>query len=125
MAFSGGLGSGKTTMIRGVVRGALGRDPVASPTFVFWHQYRHDPPLSHLDLYRIEHESELEELGLEEAFTPDAVVLVEWPERAPHLLPDDHLLIEIEGIGQAPREVSLRATGPRSVHLLEAAKAAC
>ncbi|TAM91908.1 tRNA (adenosine(37)-N6)-threonylcarbamoyltransferase complex ATPase subunit type 1 TsaE [bacterium] len=125
IAFAGGLGSGKTTMVRGVVRGALGSDPVASPTFVFWHRYREQPPLHHLDLYRIEHQAELEELGLDEAFTPDAAVLVEWPERAPSLLPPDHLAVSIEGMGDQPRTIALRATGPRSEHMLESVEAAC
>jgi len=125
VALRGGLGTGKTTLIRGIVRAALGRDPVASPTFVFWHRYREHPPLHHLDLYRIEHASELEELGLEEAFAPDATVLVEWPERAPELLPSDRLDVTLEGSGNEPREVTLRATGPRSARLLEDAVAAC
>ncbi|TAM56590.1 tRNA (adenosine(37)-N6)-threonylcarbamoyltransferase complex ATPase subunit type 1 TsaE [bacterium] len=125
LAFSGELGSGKTTMIRGVVRAALGDDPVASPTFVFWHRYRKEPPLHHLDLYRVESEHELEELGFEEALTPDAVVLVEWPERAPELLPEDRLAVTIEGIGALPRSITLHAGGPRSERLLGCLEAAC
>ena len=125
IAFTGGLGSGKTTMIRGIVRGTLGGDPVASPSFVFWHRYREHPPLHHLDLYRIESERELEELGLEEAFTPDAVVLVEWPERAADLLPADHLAVSIEGVGSQPRAIDLHAAGRQAAHLLESAEAAC
>jgi len=125
LTFSGDLGTGKTTMIRGVVRGALGVDPVTSPTFVFWHRYRREPPLHHLDLYRIETERDLDELGLEEAFARDAIVLVEWPERAPHLLPADRLDVEMAGVGDAPREILLRPRGARSRELLLAMESTC
>ena len=87
IALFGTLGAGKTTLARGLLRG-LGHDgDVASPTFPIVQAY--DPPdvrlpVWHVDLYRIEHDGELEELGLDEARL-DAALLIEWPERLPRL----------------------------------------
>lgn len=81
IALSGPLGVGKTALARGVI-GALGHGgDVPSPSFAFVQPYDHlDPPVWHVDLYRIEDRSEIAELGLDSA--SDAVLLVEWPERA-------------------------------------------
>src|SRR5205823_2596906 len=78
---SGPLGVGKTTLARGLI-GALGHEgDVPSPTFAIVQPYEDlDPPVWHVDLYRIEDPAEIEELGLDAA--ADAVLLVEWPERA-------------------------------------------
>ncbi|HEY5712908.1 MAG TPA: tRNA (adenosine(37)-N6)-threonylcarbamoyltransferase complex ATPase subunit type 1 TsaE [Allosphingosinicella sp.] len=90
VALFGGLGAGKTTLCRGVLRG-LGHDgDVASPTFPIVQAYAPPDtrlPLWHVDLYRIEHPSELDELGLGEA-RDEAAMLIEWPERLPTLWPD-------------------------------------
>ena len=108
VTLSGALGAGKTTFVRGIALELLGADPVTSPTFTFWHEYPGTPPLRHLDLYRIEDEYELAELGLEEAFRGDAVVAIEWPERAPSLIPAGARSVEIEGAGAQPRIVRWR-----------------
>jgi tRNA threonylcarbamoyladenosine biosynthesis protein TsaE len=87
VALFGTLGAGKTTLARGVLRG-LGFDgDVASPTFPIVQVYETQPPLWHVDLYRIEQPEELAELGLDEARL-DAAMLIEWPERLPRLWPD-------------------------------------
>ena len=90
VALFGSLGAGKTTLCRGILRG-LGHDgDVASPTFPIVQAYGPPDtrlPLWHVDLYRIEDSSELEEIGLEEALE-EAALLVEWPERLPALWPD-------------------------------------
>ena len=81
IALSGPLGVGKTTLVRGFLA-ALGHDgEVPSPSFAIVQPYEAlDPPAWHVDLYRLEYRSELAELGLDAA--EDAVLLVEWPERA-------------------------------------------
>lgn len=105
VALSGGLGAGKTTFVRAVVRGRTGSDTATSPTFTFWHRYQADPPIDHLDLYRIEEPAELAELGLEEAFDGTSIALVEWWEHAPSLLPGRRYLVTISGLGSEPRDV--------------------
>lgn len=87
VALFGTLGAGKTSFARGVLRGLGFTGDVASPTFPIVQVYETQPPLWHVDLYRIEHEGELEELGLDEARL-DAALLIEWPERLPRLWPD-------------------------------------
>jgi tRNA threonylcarbamoyl adenosine modification protein YjeE len=110
VALSGPLGSGKTTFVRAVVRALHGVDEGSSPTFTFRHRYDGDPPIEHLDFYRIRSESEIPELGLEEAFQGDAIVLIEWWGNAPSLLPEARWEIRIEGSGDSPRVVSIGET---------------
>lgn len=83
---TGEMGAGKTTLVRGMAR-AIGapEDEVSSPTFTLLHTYRGPKyTIHHLDLYRLEREEELLQLGLEELESePDALVLVEWGEKFP------------------------------------------
>jgi tRNA threonylcarbamoyladenosine biosynthesis protein TsaE len=87
VALSGGLGAGKTSLCRGILRGVGFTGDVASPTFPIVLTYAPPEvrlPIWHVDLYRIEDPAELEELGLDEA-RDDAALLIEWPERLPFL----------------------------------------
>ena len=95
ITLSGPLGVGKTALARGLLE-ALGQEgEVPSPTFSIVQPYdEFDPPVWHVDLYRIEHVSELEELGLDAA--ADAVLLVEWPERAGAALWPEALRLTLE-----------------------------
>lgn len=117
----GDLGAGKTALARAVIRARLG-DPhleVPSPTFALVQPY---PGVVHADLYRLADESEIEELGLfEEA---DAVVLVEWPERAPRLdtLPGYAITLRPHGTAEE-RIVEIAARGGRSLDRLALALA--
>ena len=81
IAISGPLGAGKTTLVRGYLAALGYLDEVPSPSFAIVQPYETlDPPVWHIDLYRLENRSEIAELGLDAA--EDAVLLVEWPERA-------------------------------------------
>ena len=81
ITLSGPLGVGKTALARGFIAGLGHEGEVPSPSFAIVQPYEElDPPVWHVDLYRIEDEDELDELGLDSA--TDAVLLVEWPERA-------------------------------------------
>ncbi|HEY8298642.1 MAG TPA: tRNA (adenosine(37)-N6)-threonylcarbamoyltransferase complex ATPase subunit type 1 TsaE [Candidatus Baltobacteraceae bacterium] len=115
VGLSGPLGAGKTSFVRAVVRALHGDDPTTSPTFTFWHRYAprsaEQTPIDHLDLYRVDNPAELTELGLEEAFAGDSIVLVEWWRNAPSLLPARRYEIEIDGKGDEPR--SLRIAVPQ------------
>ena len=84
----GELGTGKTTLVKGIAQAldAAEPDEVTSPTFTLIHEFdgtRHGKPvkLFHLDVYRLESERQLETLGLDDLLTPDALVLVEWGEK--------------------------------------------
>jgi tRNA threonylcarbamoyladenosine biosynthesis protein TsaE len=88
VALFGDLGSGKTTLIKGITAGLGATDSVSSPTFTIQHQYRGaDMMIYHFDFYRIESTGELRDIGCEEFFDGDGICLVEWPERAVELLP--------------------------------------
>ena len=106
LALSGELGAGKTTFVRALVRALHGSDlPVSSPTFVFRQRYDGTPPVEHLDLFRLNDPVEAADLGLEEAFGPDRITVVEWPERLPGLLPAGAIAIRIDGAGDEPRRL--------------------
>ena len=79
---SGDLGAGKTTLVRGACRQLGVNEPVRSPTFTLGVRHRGRIPVSHLDLYRLESLDAEDPSLLEEYFTADAIVFVEWPERA-------------------------------------------
>ncbi len=87
----GNLGAGKTTLTKGIVQG-LGAAPleeVSSPTFTLIHEYGSPPAVYHVDLYRLEKASEAATLGLDDLFDSPAMVLIEWGERFPELMPAD------------------------------------
>jgi tRNA threonylcarbamoyladenosine biosynthesis protein TsaE len=107
VAISGALGSGKTVFVRAVVRALHGRDEGTSPTFTFRHRYSGAPPIEHLDFYRIGERDDVAELGLEEAFGGEAIVLVEWWRNAPQLLPASRWEVHLEGAGEAPRTITI------------------
>ena len=84
----GDLGTGKTTLVKGIAQAldAAEPDEVTSPTFTLLHEYDgsldgRPIKLYHIDVYRLESERQLETLGLDELLTPDALVLVEWGEK--------------------------------------------
>jgi tRNA threonylcarbamoyl adenosine modification protein YjeE len=108
VALWGELGAGKTTLARAILRALGVKEDVPSPTFTLMQSYDTDPPVAHYDLYRLKNAREMEELGFDDALN-DGAVLVEWPERAPELLPPDALHVRLgleEGVRMA------RLTGP-------------
>jgi tRNA threonylcarbamoyladenosine biosynthesis protein TsaE len=108
IALSGPVGSGKTAFVRAIVRALHGADQSSSPSFTFRHRYDGDPPIDHIDFFRIDDPRETSELGLEEAFDGRSIVLVEWWRNAPDAIPEHRYEIEIEGAGERPRTLSLR-----------------
>ncbi|GKS59955.1 tRNA (adenosine(37)-N6)-threonylcarbamoyltransferase complex ATPase subunit type 1 TsaE [Nitrospira sp.] len=113
VALKGDLGAGKTQFVKGLAQGlgAATRE-VASPTFVFIHEYRGRLPLAHIDLYRIEASEELDQLGWADYLDGRWVVAVEWPEKAENRLPADRVEIQLQHRTPRTREATCTAFGP-------------
>ena len=109
---TGDLGSGKTTLVRGLLRTLGVEGPVKSPTYAWVEPYtvsRLD--LYHFDFYRFDDRTEWLSSGLREYFRPDAACIVEWPERAGAVLPPPDLLVRLTYDGEA-RQASIEAHSP-------------
>jgi tRNA threonylcarbamoyladenosine biosynthesis protein TsaE len=108
----GNLGAGKTTLAKGIISGLGASEPedVTSPTFTLIHEYGHeyrDVRVYHIDLYRLDRAEQVATLGLHEIFDREAVVLIEWGERFPQLLPDDRIEIRIEPLNEESRRIEI------------------
>lgn len=126
---SGDFGAGKTLLTQGIAWG-LGADrTVTSPSFTLVNEYQltgndRKHRLYHVDLYRLESVTEIESLGLEVYLDdPDAVTVIEWPERLPAGSVADHLLVRIGVVSDTKRRMRFIPCGPRYQNLLAAVKA--
>jgi tRNA threonylcarbamoyladenosine biosynthesis protein TsaE len=110
----GQLGAGKTTLAKGIVKGlgAASPDEVSSPTFTLIHEYGRDGRVFHVDLYRLEEPRELATLGLEDLFEREAVVLIEWGERFPQILPAARTEIRITVAEDETRAIDVQRVMP-------------
>lgn len=105
----GSLGAGKTTFARGFLRALGYTDKVKSPTFTLVEMYDFDSrTIFHFDLYRLEEARELKDIGIEEYFIPNAICLIEWPEKGAPFLPDPDLACYIEFTNEG-RELNVEA----------------
>ncbi|MGE5142767.1 MAG: tRNA (adenosine(37)-N6)-threonylcarbamoyltransferase complex ATPase subunit type 1 TsaE [Acidobacteriota bacterium] len=85
---SGDLGTGKTTLIQAICRGIGAEVPATSPTYALVHRYESPiGPVFHVDCYRLKSSKEARDLGLDDILLQKAVLLVEWPEKAGHMMP--------------------------------------
>lgn len=108
---SGDLGSGKTTLTKGIVAGlhAAKEDDVTSPTFTLVHEYGSGNKVFHGDLYRIESFHDFETLGLEDVFAKPAIVILEWSERFPLTAPWPQVRVKLEHLGGDSRRITLES----------------
>jgi tRNA threonylcarbamoyladenosine biosynthesis protein TsaE len=109
VSLSGDLGAGKTTLAQAICSGYGVVEPVTSPTYALVHRYEADKsPVYHVDLYRLDNESQLTNIGWDDLMSERAVVIVEWPERAGDRMPADHLHIDLGHLrGDESRRVLL------------------
>lgn len=110
VALSGNLGSGKTTFLKGFTAGMglKNADAVTSPTFSLMHIYDSNPRIYHFDLYRLESEKEVLNIGFEEFVSDtEAITCVEWAEKAPGLMPASTVRIVFSVEGENERKIVL------------------
>lgn len=109
VALTGNLGAGKTTFTKAIAKGLGITDLIVSPTFTLIHEYSGGRmPLYHFDLYRIEDDEELYELGYEEYFYGEGICVIEWADRIGDYLPEDAVHVHIDyGVGENERIVEI------------------
>ena len=108
IAFTGGLGAGKTAFCQGLAEGLGCTDPVSSPTFAIVNYYRGPRPLAHLDLYRIHTEADLAAAGFYDYLDMGAVVACEWSENCAELLAQENpVSVDIQRVDENTRKITL------------------
>jgi tRNA threonylcarbamoyladenosine biosynthesis protein TsaE len=110
---SGELGSGKTTLAKGIISGlgAAREEDVTSPTFTLVHVFHNHCKVYHVDLYRVETFQDLESLGLEDALGEQAVVIIEWPDRFTFRTDWPRVEIRLEHAGGDSRRIAISGLG--------------
>lgn len=118
----GDLGAGKTTFVRGFLRGLNFAGKVKSPTFTLVEEYDlSQGSLYHFDLYRLSHPEELNFIGIREYFTPTSLVFIEWPERGQGSLPLADVEVSFQILPEG-REVQIKSYSEKGQALLLALK---
>lgn len=111
IALHGDMGAGKTTLIHAVCETMGVKDVVTSPTFSIINQYKTTggQTVYHMDLYRIKDENEAANAGIEDCLYSGELCLVEWPEKAPGIFPDDTLHITISSVDDNTRKLKINS----------------
>ncbi len=121
LALAGDLGAGKTAFTQGLARGLGITEPVTSPTFTLINQYRtaEGIRLQHVDSYRLANAPlEMWDVGLADLFAGDDIVVIEWADRIPGLLPEERLEIVFSYLGEGWRRLCFKAHGARYVGMI-------
>jgi tRNA threonylcarbamoyladenosine biosynthesis protein TsaE len=110
VAFFGELGSGKTTLIKGICEGFGIEKGVKSPSFVFLRIYKGEMILYHFDFYRLRRKEEMVNAGFDEFFYEGGVVLIEWADRVGELLPESRFDVRMRILSETEREIEISHT---------------
>lgn len=111
LCFSGELGAGKTTFLKGLISEIAGisEEEVCSPTFVYLHHYAHAFDIYHFDLYRLRSSTQFLQMGFcEYLHNNKALCCIEWPEKIPDLLPPTAIFITLRYLEEGMREIEVR-----------------
>lgn len=113
IALNGELGSGKTTLVRSICQGlgCSSLEFVTSPTFVLMQEYQGRCTVNHLDVYRLDDESQFLDFGGDELFQNGNVVLIEWAEKIRNCLPNSRIDVFLEIVSQDERRISVSLIG--------------
>ena len=110
LAFHGEMGAGKTTFIHALCQAMGVKDPVTSPTFSIINQYNaaDEKIVYHIDLYRLKDADEAINAGIEDCLFSGNICLVEWPEKAPSIFPDDTLHLYVSLVNNDTRQIEFK-----------------
>jgi tRNA threonylcarbamoyladenosine biosynthesis protein TsaE len=116
VALFGDLGAGKTTFVQGLAHGLGIKRKITSPTFVFMRLYpfvknKIEMTFYHIDLYRGEEKADFDALGLDEIFSPDSIVVLEWAQKLENFLPKMRINVKIETIDTKTRRINVKRAG--------------
>lgn len=114
VALVGPMGAGKTVLARGIAHGAGARGYIASPSFVVIREYQGPVRVAHVDFFRIEKPDEVLHLGLDDLIEGEGIVLIEWADRVPGVLPPDHVLVQC-AFGSAPMDRTMTVIVPATM----------
>jgi tRNA threonylcarbamoyladenosine biosynthesis protein TsaE len=111
LLLEGELGSGKTTLVKGLVAGlgAAREEEVTSPSFTLVHEYGHERKVYHVDLFRIEGARDFASLGLDDLFEEDATVIIEWGERISDNAPGLQWRVRLEYVTSEERRITVES----------------
>lgn len=124
VCLEGELGTGKTCFVQGVGKGLGVTEPVLSPSFTLIREYNSSPGrprLIHVDLYRLS-EADIPSLGLEEYWTPECIVVIEWADRLGDAAPEDRLAVTLRFVDDTKRGLTFTAHGEAYMGLLDTFK---
>jgi tRNA threonylcarbamoyladenosine biosynthesis protein TsaE len=119
---TGNLGSGKTCLTQGIAWGLGVKEYAFSPSFVLIREYTGRLPLYHIDFYRLERIEEIADLGLDEYLSGQGVCAIEWADKGMVLMPEEHMLINLEYLSENERAIILEPKGNRYNALLVSLK---
>lgn len=123
LCLNGNLGAGKTTFVKGVAKALrIAQNKVNSPTFVLLNIYAGKMSVYHFDLYRLDNESAIEGIGLDEFLYAQGISVIEWAEKLGSLMPSEYLEISFKHVNEHSRDITLKAVGAHYKKLIKKLK---
>ena len=119
LALIGDLGGGKTWFTKGVAIGLdIDQGYIVSPTFTLVNEYKGRRQLFHIDLYRLKNKAEIIALDLEDYFSGEGIVVIEWADRWPGELPEERIQVDLRMIDEHTRELRFSGYHPRAKEII-------
>jgi tRNA threonylcarbamoyladenosine biosynthesis protein TsaE len=123
IALIGDLGGGKTWFTKGVaIDLEIDPDYIVSPTFTLVNEYKGRHQLFHIDLYRLKNRTEIIALDLEEYFSGEGIVVIEWADRWPGELPEERIQVDLRMVDESTRELGFSGPHPRAQKIIKELK---
>lgn len=122
LGLSGDLGSGKTVLVQGLAKGleVPAEYYITSPTFTLVNEYPGRLRLFHIDLYRLDHHMDMQDIGLDDILSANAVAAIEWAEKLPHDIIQTGLMLNFDVIDDDTRKINVTAYGHAAADLIKA-----